>query len=208
MVSRLFVPVADILGYTETDTIESMKPTQKSSAGFTLVEMMVVLTISMVISSLFLANYKQSQSGRNLKLAADSVVSATRLMQNNILSGLPHPAGNPTRDYSVRINQTQYFTYVDQTDPSGGITNRITLETINFPPNVSVTSITLGATSIAPGTGLEIRFFPPFGTIKLVNPSTSTEVADTTATVVFSYPGSSVTKTLTIDGISGRIQVQ
>jgi len=177
-----------------------------SKSGFSLVELMIVVAITAVLSGLFLANLKQGEITRSLKLASDTTQSGLRLMQNNTLSGLAHPSGQPLRDYGMTVGSsgTSYVTFTEARNAGGNAINYQALETITLPSRTSFSNIAIAGTSVA---SLSLRFMPPFGEIRMTGGSYN-EATSQRATFDIIYSGSTLKKTVTIDGSSGRIEVQ
>ncbi len=168
-----------------------------------MIELVVVVAIMAMITGIVIANMKQNEQARSIKSTADSVGSGLRQAQNNVLSGLPHSvSGNPSRAWGVQLASAnnRYEVFVEEAGP----TNKQIVEQANFLDKVRINALRINGVSVS---SLEIRFFPPFGEIRMTG-GTHTEAKNLTATITLEYQGTSRQRTITIDGISGRIQIQ
>jgi len=174
--------------------------------GFTLIEMMVVVGIMVVLVSVIVTNLRRGQKTQQVNAASEGVVSALRQMQNNILSGLEYAADQPAGDFGFEIADagTSYTTFVELP----GEANKKNLETVNFLNDVSVDNLVVGGEAASL---LQVRFFSPFGKMKMTGDGTShTNAEDITTTFDIELSTGSVTisKTITLDGLTGRIEAQ
>lgn len=182
------------------------KPLQKkvrTAGGFSLIELIVVISITTMVGSLMLANFKQGQKTQAVRASADAVVSSLREMQNKTLAGEKHPSGQPARAFGWQVvtgNTGQFNTFSEENGPS----NKQILETIKLEKNVQISNIVIGSTN---ATGLEVRFFPPFGAIAMTGAS-YTEAEDLVVRFDITYPSTSISRRITVDGITGRIESQ
>jgi len=170
-----------------------------------LVEMLVVVSIMVVLSATIIANLRRGQRTQELNAATESIVSALRQMQNNVLSGLEHGSSHqPAGDFGFEISSdgTLYTTFSELT----GQTARINLETVNFTPNIAITNLVVGGVA---ATMLQVRFLPPFGKVIMTGASYTNEPDITSTFNVRLTSGSAIlNKTITIDGLTGRIETQ
>ncbi|MEK9181262.1 MAG: prepilin-type N-terminal cleavage/methylation domain-containing protein, partial [Patescibacteria group bacterium] len=116
--------------------------TVANQKGLTLIELMIVVTIALSISGAVLAQFKVGEQSRNVRIAADDIQSALRLMQNNALSGIPYQTGSPStpaKDFGWRVDMllpTRHTTFVDSP------TNILrVLENLTLPPKVSIRNL-------------------------------------------------------------------
>ena len=180
----------------------------QSGRGFNIIELVVITAIIAVLFGAVVANLKEGEKGRNVKLAADSVQSALRQMQNNILSGQVHSvSGKAAGSYGFKITNsgTSYTTFVEELNK----TAYAVLETVNLPNKISITNLVVDGNA---STSLEVRFYPPFGKIKMdyvkLAGGSVTDAENVQASFDLVYQGTSHKKTIVIDGISGRIEMQ
>jgi type II secretory pathway pseudopilin PulG len=92
-----------------------MKEIKKKFNGYTLAEVLVSVFIIILISGIFLMNYRGSADASRLNLAAQQAVSDIRLAQNNALGLAEYDGGLPIGGWGVRFakNSNQYFVFAD-----------------------------------------------------------------------------------------------
>ena len=74
--------------------------------GFTLIEMVVSLGIIMIISVIFIANYRNSNRRTDLIMTAQSLVADIHAAQNNALGLVKYGSGVPAGGWGVNFNKT------------------------------------------------------------------------------------------------------
>lgn len=178
------------------------------SEGFTLVEIIVVVTIFAALAATLLVSQQQARRSSNIRIAADSTQSALRLMQNQVLSGERYSPSSAARDHGIKLSSggTAYETFVEE----AGTVSYKSLETYTFPASVAISNLQVtsgGSTQSA--TLVEIRFFPPFGEVRVTAKNGGTTLFTEQKNVIvvfrFVYSGASQYRQLTVDGVSGRI---
>jgi prepilin-type N-terminal cleavage/methylation domain-containing protein len=202
-----------------------MNQQTKSQRGFTLIELMIIVFIMALLSGALIMNFRAGDRQRRVNLSRDTIISAFRTAQNLTLAGkqipaastglAPHVRGgtrcgsdNAAMSYWVEftasnvidimvedrcgaVMRIQQFTLVGQTRFVG--TNPFTLTN---------SSGTTSSSTVA------IRFAPPFGTTSATTASAPLPAVFNpfiTSTVTIEYTDGQRTRTITIDGISGRI---
>jgi prepilin-type N-terminal cleavage/methylation domain-containing protein len=114
-----------------------MKPKLKYILGFTIIELLVVLSIMGIVLTLFLVNLAGLRGARNTKLAQNKLVTDIRKIQSNTLSSRDVLPGTPSQIYVLKLdlaNPRQYqiqVIYDINTSPK-----LMTVETVYFPPGV------------------------------------------------------------------------
>lgn len=183
---------------------------KKNRAGFSLIELSIVVTIFIVMGTIFIVSQQQTRRSRDLRVASDSVQSVLRQMQNNVLSGefYSDTALTSARDYGMSFSSsgTSYVSFAEESVTS----NYKVLETFNFAQSVVFSNVQVTSGGVAQtATAVEIRFFPPFGEIRVTarNGPTIlfTERKNVIVTFQISYSGTGQYRRLTVDGLSGRI---
>jgi prepilin-type N-terminal cleavage/methylation domain-containing protein len=190
--------------------------------GFTLIEMIVVIFILTLVTTLTILNFRSGERRKSVQLAVDNVVNGLRLAQNYTLAGRAIP-NNATKsydssaacpvvskapvDYRVTFNvstPTQYTLYA--TDKCQDVW---LIETFTLPQRTRVltngSGLQFGGTNYS---SLQFRFTTPFarldaaGTDSLSNAAfidfDHGQVAVEADDASFSLP-------VQIDAISGRI---
>lgn len=125
---------------------------KKAALGFTLVELLVVITIMAIIGAYAFSNLGSFGEDQKLKSAAQDVQSFLRLAQSNATSGLKCQ-GQSVLDW--RIDTTNWDLKCRN---SAGVSS--SLKRLTLPANISVDSITAGTC-----TPTVIIFAPLYGTI-------------------------------------------
>ena len=191
----------------------------ESERGFTLTELLVVLAIMGVFFGLILANYAGMRGKRDIKIAQNELTTNIRKVQSYALSSRDTSVG-PVKLYVLKFdttNPSQYLIEAVQTDYS--LTTP--LETVNLPTGVTIESVTLaqplGGTETKPPC-LQVAYALPFNkmyadsecviefTVRDLGIIGDYDDSLVTITLVESQTGT--TKTVTINGVSGVVDVQ
>ena len=162
---------------------------QGSGAGFTLIELLVVVFISVTLTGIVTFNFSQQRAQQEIQAEASDLVSRIRSLQTNILAGLEVATGVVPSSYEIVFTQGSGSYQVNYVDSSG----TVALEAVTMTQNVQVSQLTGGST---------LRITSPFGRV-LVD-----EVANRSLQITLSHTSVSKLRTITIDGISGRISAQ
>ena len=166
----------------------------KNSAGFTLVELIVVVTMTIMLTSIILVNFRPLREQQEINLATQDMISKIREVQNYVLSGRTLPVvDEAARSYQI-IFTSDFSSYAINYVISTGTT---TLEVVNLPQNMKVQQVFLGVT---PKANISVRIESPFGKISV--DGVSSQVGE----IRLVQTSSGRTKTITIDPISGRIE--
>jgi prepilin-type N-terminal cleavage/methylation domain-containing protein len=172
--------------------------------GFTLIELMVVTVLIVMMTTLVLANYRQGEKSRKVGLTVDAIVSALTAAQNNALTG--KATSNSTG--ACRVPQSYYVTFNYTTQYSMYALNNCggtdLIENFTLPQGVRIKESGLIAESSAVGANLSVSFIPPYGNLKIARDSGSFNPFQTASIIIETVEGS-ISQTVTIDGISGRI---
>jgi prepilin-type N-terminal cleavage/methylation domain-containing protein len=113
----------------------------KEYKGFTIMELLVVLSIMGLLFTFVLVNIGGKRGARNLRLAQSGLVSDIRKIQSFTLSSRNVPGGNPTQYNLIKFDMNtpdRYYIqaiYDKATAPNGNGRMK-TIETIYFPPGV------------------------------------------------------------------------
>ncbi len=210
-----------------------------NSRGFTIVELLVVLSIMGLMGTVLIVNFNSTRSRRNLTLATNELTSNIRKTQSYALSARDVSAGVPAKfyvvqfDFSVASNQYQILAIDNNYTPKPTL-----VETVNLPTDV-IFDAQDGTLTQPIGTGtptspscIQIIFSLPFGKIymkgstgvgcnsdyvdELKDPSALATMANSevelylrTMTPLQEFKDPTYyNKTVTINGLSGSIDVQ
>lgn len=166
--------------------------------------MIVVIFIVATISGISVANFRGAEKQKRAVIAVDTVVASLRQAQNSTLTG----KNTNNADPSCRVPQFYYVIFGYSSAYSLLAYNNCgtldLIESYNLPANTRVKANGLVLGSTVATSNLSVVFYPPFATIKagVDNGGYNTF---TTATIQVETTDGSATKTVTIDGVAGRI---
>ncbi len=143
---------------------------EQARAGFTIIELLVVLAIMGLITTLFLVNFAGLRGPRNLKIAQNELVSNFRKVQSYTISARNTPGGTAVKYYYVDINslgagsanKSYQIKAIDKNNSVSAV------ESITLPQGVVIQSLQATSTSgttITPITCAQVGFSLPFGTV-------------------------------------------
>lgn len=133
--------------------------TLKKNSGFSLVELLVSITIIAMLSGIFLANYKGAGQRSELSLAAHKLASDLRLAQNRSLGSFKRNGVIPNGGWGIYIDKTSspnnYVFFADDNYPDSPnyiFDQSEAAETIKLPEKITLSH---------PGDNVSIVFEPP-----------------------------------------------
>jgi prepilin-type N-terminal cleavage/methylation domain-containing protein len=153
----------------------------KRQKAFTLVELLVVIVIIGVISTILVANWRRNEKQYQLQLTAQEIVQNIRKTQDMALTSLKHDPAEPVpENFGIFFNPNQYpFSYRIFADKNGN-------KRYDDP---GATIIDLGGGieiySVSPAPRLSITFSVPDGFVSIRQPS------EIIATIVIRIAGAS-----------------
>ncbi len=186
-----------------------MKQNFKLNKGFTLVEMTIVIFIVGMIATLSIANYRAAEKRKRIVIAADVITNAIRNAQNFALTSRQIPgsacATKSPSAYVIKFTagQTVELYGIDKIPCTGSTL----IETYPLPLNTRIQSNGYKINTV-PVSTLQMKFTTPFAQMTSSSNSTTnggTFSSFTTATITVEASDASIAKTITIDGVSGRI---
>lgn len=138
-----------------------------SGAGFTIMEMTVVIAIIGLLVSFFLVNFNSLSGPRDLKKTQNQLVTDLRKIQSYTLSSKDVLAtGDPANYYIIKFSKITPDRYtIGAVDNKGQYSN---LQTVSFPKNIGISSLQVNLpSSKVPKTATcaEVAFSLPFGRI-------------------------------------------
>jgi len=170
-------------------------------AGFSLAELLVVMFIISLLSSMVLANHRAGQRQYALFQATQQLVSDLRKAQNMAMSGvgIGEVEGEPGKYYcgygienNYTARPTSYRFFLDKSPnclTSNNIydSNDVLLETVNLPNRIKIKVTT-------PSPPLDVLFRPPDPTTYIKN----NQGVGISGTITLEIEGTSSTKTITV----------
>lgn len=92
---------------------------EKNSSAFTLIEMLVSLSIIMLTALLFILNYQSGNRRTDLIMTAQGLVADIHFVQNNSLGLTPYQDGVPSGGWGISFNKANntYTIFADLDEP-------------------------------------------------------------------------------------------
>lgn len=143
----------------------------QSLRGFTLIELMVTLTITAFLFSGLIVNINGQRAPRDIKIAQNELVSNLRKAESYTLSARNLPSGQPAQYYVVRFSLANPTEYVIQAISNVSSSPQLQdVETIKLPINVKITALTVTQRLLAPATQNStacalVAFVAPYGKV-------------------------------------------
>jgi prepilin-type N-terminal cleavage/methylation domain-containing protein len=182
----------------------------KDQQGFTLIELIVVISIMVTLTSMFLLNYGDLGKKRAVTLAKNNVVSDLRKMQSFALSSRDIRTGVLAGDYGVSFSTATPSAYNLIADDNQG--NRQPIIITNHVPATAVLyqiQVLRPDGSVVFPTYVEILFKATYDRTLTTYPGnglTGIKETDDRITLVFiSTSDNSVTSTVIVNGTTGNI---
>lgn len=140
------------------------------AGGFSLIELIVSLSIIMMITVLFIANYKTSNKRTDLVMTSQKIVADIHAAQNNALGLVKYNDGVPAGGWGISFDMstTTYTMFADLNapgmlgymdyDPSSEGDISYGARRTDISSNVAISSIKIGNTQV---TKANVTFLPP-----------------------------------------------
>lgn len=181
------------------------------NAGFTMIEMVVAIFIMITLTFVSISNMRKGEKQKKLAFAADGLVNSLRVAQNYALSGRVLPDSATCANRSPQAYEVAFYR----------LSNQYTLSAVDYcgtSPSPVVETYTLpegtilrngGMTVCNPGCNnsevVIVRFAPPFAKMTAATSPTGGHAPFNTVNLTVQDLNASAQRTVTIDGISGRI---
>jgi len=153
----------------------------KSGAGFTLIELMVSISISVLISTIFLVDYRSTSKQSELNMTAQKLVSDIRLAQNYSLGSTEYGENIPLGGWGVHFDRISspgnYIIFADNNGnkhyDSGESDSNKGGQVISLPAGVSINGINAVSPSeeVSAVNYIDITFLPPDPTTNILDSS-------------------------------------
>lgn len=212
---------------------QKLQNTKIKAAGFTVIELLVVLAIFAVLIGLFMVNFAGLRGPRNLRIAQNELSSSIRKVQSYVLSARSIPVtGNPApKFYIMKFRLSTTTGYVIQAVDST-YTSYPSIESPTFPKGISYQSTPPGSLFVTDldGTNIitnplcvQVVFALPFGRIyiddvasgtdcnispKLNDPGYLASISNRIFKVTLKDPASLQTRSVILNGVTGTVTMQ
>lgn len=112
-------------------------------SGFTLIELMVVVTVMILLTSAMVINLAGQRAGRDIKIAQNQLVSNLRKIQSYTLSARATPSGNYAQYYLMKfdLNKPNQYTIQAIYNVSSVPQYLENVETITLPFNIELAAV-------------------------------------------------------------------
>jgi prepilin-type N-terminal cleavage/methylation domain-containing protein len=156
----------------------------KSGAGFTLIELIVSISIIAMMSSLFLTNYHSTNKRSELIMTAQKLASDIRLAQNYSLGSKEYGGNMPTGGWGAHFDKislpNSYIIFADVDGDKQYDSGEADIDkggqTISLPAGVRIEDINTGSSLDS----IDITFLPPDPTTNIWDGSNNYNLADIT----------------------------
>lgn len=159
---------------------------KNNQAGFSLIELIVSLSVITLVTVLFMANYKTANKRTDLTMTAQQIVADIHLAQNNALGLVKYNGAVPAGGWGLSFNTASgfYTMFADLNGPGtlgymdydpaseGNINYGARLTTLSS--GVTISSLKLGSSYVS---GVNVTFLPP-------DPQTNLSSAGATSTAL------------------------
>ncbi len=180
--------------------------------GFTLIEMLVVIAMIGIISTISVANYRKGEKSRRAGIAQDSVLTALTTAQGLALSGKKTNNANA----SCRIPKLYFVDFVlNQNTATIKVLNNCdtidSVDTLKIPDGTTVSQLSMNGANANTNMaiGFDLPFVKVFGLKDVTTPVLANFATYTNpATVTIVTSDGSISKIVTVDPVSGRISNQ
>jgi len=99
---------------------QSGEKLKHSKAGFTLLEMMTSMSLIVIITTIFIANYRSSNRRTDLVMTAQKLVADLHMAQNNALGLVKYGGEVPAGGWGIHFDKfepTRYIMFADLNKP-------------------------------------------------------------------------------------------
>ena len=177
----------------------------KQQSGFTVIEIVVAAGIFAMIALLYVTNFKSFAQGRAVESNADKIAANIRQAQIWTLTGELAPSGSRPYGYGINIDSPctsgtcTYKVFADTCNPTNHVYDNGCDTIVSTEPLDALVSVA----SVSPSGPLTLLFTMPGADIY-----TNTTAAQSASITLSHRAVSNKTKVVSIDGVSGQVNVQ
>jgi len=151
---------------------------KQHKAAFSLVEMIVSMSIIVLLTALFLANYRASNKRTDLVMTAQVLVTDIRYAQANALGLVKYDGAMPSGGWGVHFssldaNNSNYIIFADSNDnkeyDDGEAAENLGGRIVSLPTNIIIKEILLGQNASISANNFDVTFLPPDPITRLYN---------------------------------------
>lgn len=168
--------------------------------GFTIIELLVAMSIFVIITAMVVANFRAGSRSDELRIAAETLVSNLRKAQNMALAGQLKDGISPLGGYGVYFKLAESDRYIIFADLDGELDydmgEALADGTVILPRDVRIDGI-------QPTVISTVVFKPPKPTIYI-----NSGVQENSLSIKLKHNLSGKTKLIVINRISGQINVE
>ncbi|MCK5466559.1 prepilin-type N-terminal cleavage/methylation domain-containing protein [Candidatus Parcubacteria bacterium] len=135
-----------------------------SQKGFSLIELMMVIVIVSVASTIVIAQYSNSRNSKALSLGAKQVANDVKIAQNYALGALDAGGTNP--GYGIRFSNSfdSYIIFADKDNNKAYDGAGEEFQTVKLPDGVTIQSLRVDGIDISP-VPVDVVFTSPYGEV-------------------------------------------
>jgi prepilin-type N-terminal cleavage/methylation domain-containing protein len=116
-----------------------MKQMSQIKAGFTIIELLVVISIMGILSGLMIVNFAGLRGARNLKIAQNQLVTGLRKIQSYTLSSRNISSNVPAQFYLIKFDRNNPRQYIIQAIYNVTTAPKlIDIETVKLPDGIKL----------------------------------------------------------------------
>lgn len=168
-------------------------PLGLSSRGFTLMELMVVISIISIMTVIAISNYSAQKRNKEFSFAAGKLVQDIRKAQADSINVLKHGSDDTSGGYGIHLSTSspgEYIIFLDLVkDGRFNESDDARIDTVTFPASVTIGDMNGGTVADA-----DVVFLPPYGKVSMYYGATE----QVGATLEINLAKDAETKTVTI----------
>lgn len=180
--------------------------------GFTIIELMVTISIMVILLTVVIANFGTGNQKRNLTIGRNVMMSDIRKAQSLSISSKDISPSHPASSYSITMNKSSNNRSYSLVGKDNSIpANQSTIISPTLPTNTYIKTITInkqdGGTIVISNT-LNVEFLVPYGRIAMSYDNSNGKELNDIATITLSTADNTKTLDIVVNGVVGTIYTQ